>query len=67
LRWVVKDMRTVIGAQDWLPILKGTTAVVNCSGALQDGPADDLEAAHHHAFAALASACSSAGVTLIQI
>ena len=41
--------------------------VVNFSGALQDGPKDDLEALRHHAVSALANACNDANVKLIQV
>ncbi len=43
------------------------SVVVNCSGALQDGPEDDLEATHHHAVSALATACAASDILLIQI
>lgn len=67
LRWRYADVSTMQDAAEWLPILQGISVVVNCSGALQDGPDDDLEALHHHAVAALASACARSGVSLIQI
>ncbi|MEP4194423.1 MAG: SDR family oxidoreductase [Aliishimia sp.] len=65
--WVISDISVLTDAQDWAPILAGISVVVNCSGALQDGPEDDLEAVHNHAVSALASACASANVKLIQI
>ena len=67
LDWVLNDIRTLTAAADWAPILRGISAVVNCAGALQDGPGDDLEAVHHHAIAALATACAASGTRLIQI
>ena len=51
----------------WAPFLSDVDVVVNCSGALQDGPADDLEAVHHHAIAALARACAVTDAKIIQI
>lgn len=65
--WIVKDIRTLCEAENWCSILNNISVVVNCSGALQDGPEDDLEAIHNHAVSALATACHSAGVGLIQI
>jgi uncharacterized protein YbjT (DUF2867 family) len=54
-------------AGQWNPFLGDISVVVNCCGALQDGPADDLEAVHHHAVAALAKACCANDIRLIQI
>ncbi len=67
LTWHSGDLRDLTEATAWHPFLDGVDAVVNCSGALQDGPTDDLEAVHHHAVAALASACCAADIRLIQI
>ncbi len=67
IRWVAGDMRALTEIDAWRPLLKNIDAVVNCSGALQDGPEDDLEAVHHHAIAALANACIAAQVKIIQI
>jgi len=67
IRWHAADLRTLTNAIAWQPFLTGVDAVVNCSGALQDGPDDDLEVVHHHAVAALAQACVSAKANLIQI
>jgi uncharacterized protein YbjT (DUF2867 family) len=61
------DLRSLTEVGDWHPFLKGVDAVVNCSGALQDGPEDDLEVVHHLAVAALAQACASANVKVVQI
>jgi len=67
LDWVIADIATLSAAEAWVPHLRGIAAVVNCAGALQDGPSDDLEAVHHLAVAALAEACAAAGVALVQI
>lgn len=61
------DMAALTGARDWMPLLEGVDAVVNCAGALQDGPGDHLEALHHHALAALGAACAEAGVPVVQV
>ncbi len=65
--WIVRDMSALRHADDWAPILAGQAVVVNCSGALQDGPSDDLEAIHNHSVAALAAACAASDVRLVQI
>lgn len=64
---ISKDVSTLCDADDWTSLLGDVSVVVNCSGALQDGLQDDLEAVHHHAVAALASACASADIALVQI
>ncbi|MCK0118909.1 SDR family oxidoreductase [Loktanella sp. F6476L] len=61
------DLRALTEVSAWRPLLKNVDAVVNCSGALQNGPHDDLEVVHHHAVAAMAQACASADVGVIQI
>lgn len=48
--------------EDWIEILSGADAVVDCAGALQDGPRDDLEAVHVDGVATLAKACVTARV-----
>lgn len=67
INWQYADLRTLTDVTAWQPFLKGVDAVVNCSGALQDGPGDDLEVVHHYAVAALAQASASANVKLVQI
>jgi uncharacterized protein YbjT (DUF2867 family) len=61
VRWVRADLRR-IDAETWAGMLEGVEAVVNCAGALQDGPRDDLAAVHVAATRALAEACAKAGV-----
>lgn len=67
ISWLLHDVSTLTVAELWDPILRDVSHVVNCSGALQDGPEDDIEAVHHHAVAALANACQHNDVKLIQI
>jgi uncharacterized protein YbjT (DUF2867 family) len=55
------DMRTAREA-DWLPLLSGIDAVVNCIGVLQDNYADSTHAAHVAGPGALFAACETAGV-----
>lgn len=61
------DIRALCDEAAWRAIVSDFAVVVNCLGALQDGPDDDLEAIHHHAVAALATACAARNVALIQI
>ncbi|NGM20432.1 SDR family oxidoreductase [Roseomonas stagni] len=60
VRWHRIDMADP-GA-DWMPVLAGVTAVVNCAGALQDGPADSLAGVHVAGLARLVAGCEAAGV-----
>src|SRR5579863_4921504 len=43
-------------------LLAGVDAVVDCAGALQDGPHDDLEAVHVRGLETLAKACVALSV-----
>ncbi|MDE1149047.1 MAG: SDR family oxidoreductase [Azospirillaceae bacterium] len=61
MSWVAIDLATADEA-DWAPLLTGVDAVVNCAGALQDSPRDDLRAVHVDGVARLVAACMQAGV-----
>lgn len=61
------DLRDLAGATDWPDLLRDVGLVVNCAGALQDGRADDLEAVHHHAIAALGESCVKHDTAVVQI
>jgi uncharacterized protein YbjT (DUF2867 family) len=65
--WLIQDLSDLTHAEAWATPLEGITCVVNCSGALQDGPLDDLETVHHLAIAALAQVCAARDIPLIQI
>jgi uncharacterized protein YbjT (DUF2867 family) len=65
--WIIRDMATLRAPGDWQPIIGGFDGVVNCAGALQDGPRDALKAIHADAVEALASACAARSVHLVQI
>ena len=56
ISWRSSDLRSLTEANAWRPFLQDIDVVVNCSGALQDGPDDNLEVVHHHAVLALALA-----------
>jgi uncharacterized protein YbjT (DUF2867 family) len=61
-RWVVADFRRLTLAGDWLPVLEGVDAVVNCVGVLQDGSRDDVQRVQATATTALFAACESSGI-----
>lgn len=67
LPWVERDMSALDDIDAWRGVLDGFSVVVNCSGALQDGAEDDLEAVHHHSVAALSQACAKSDIHLVQI
>jgi uncharacterized protein YbjT (DUF2867 family) len=63
--WIRADLATLTRPEDWLPLLAGVEIVVNCAGALQDGPRDDLAATQRDAMQALYGAASAGKVRLI--
>ena len=65
--WVIRDLAELCQADKWAPILEQIDMVVNCAGALQQGAHDSLNIVHRDAVQALASACRSADVGLVQI
>lgn len=65
--WIIGDLRGYCESDDWREALVGITAVVNCSGALQDGPDDTLDCIHYSMVAALATACQERNIKVIQI
>jgi len=65
--WITKDLRRMTHSGDWTESLAGVDAVVNCAGALQDNPSDDLAAVHVHAAKALYEACMTYGVRRVVL
>jgi uncharacterized protein YbjT (DUF2867 family) len=61
-RWFQLDMAAANRAEHWLALLEGITAVVNCAGVLQDGPADSVKGVHEDGASALFAACEQLGV-----
>jgi uncharacterized protein YbjT (DUF2867 family) len=59
--WEDADFATT-SVETWTSLLRGADAVVNCTGALQDSPRDDLHAVHVEGLRRLAEACRIAGV-----
>src|SRR5689334_7726671 len=56
-RVLAADLRRMTAPPAWVEALREVDAVVNCAGALQDGPQDDLAAVHVAAPLALYRAC----------
>jgi uncharacterized protein YbjT (DUF2867 family) len=61
-RWIRADFRELTTSESWHAPLSGIDAMVNCVGALQDGPRDDLMRVHVAAPAALFTACEQKGI-----
>jgi uncharacterized protein YbjT (DUF2867 family) len=66
--WRGADIGKLTDAKDWAPLVEDIDAVVNASGALQDGLRDNLEDVQDRAIRALITASERAGVSrFIQI
>lgn len=63
--WIEADIARFAEPGDWATTLAGFDAVVNCAGALQDGPRDDVRAVQETAMSALFSACERAGIARV--
>lgn len=61
VEWIALDLRTA-SVETWVSALKGVHAVVNCAGALQNSPRDNLAAVHVDGVRRLIEACARAGV-----
>ena len=59
--WVGADLTTLTQPEQWVPFLRGVDAVVNASGALQDGAKDKLKTSQDEAIVALIKACAEFG------
>ena len=60
--WLSVDIAHQTTPEQWLPHLQGIEAVVNCAGALQDGPSDSLKGVHTVGTSALFAACEQLGI-----
>jgi len=66
--WIISNLARLNQPALWRPHLAGIDAIVNASGALQSGGADNLEATQQDAIKALIVACEQNGVrTFVQI
>jgi len=61
-RWIAGDLRRMRTASDWSEVLAGVEAVVNASGALQDGADGALDQVQGRAIVALIEACVAGGI-----
>lgn len=67
-RWLKCDLATLTGIADWQELVEDHAVIVNCAGALQDGPADDLAATQERSMRALyESALLAGGKRIVQI
>lgn len=60
--WREADLGDLTREQDWLPLLAGVDAVVNCVGIIREARPGDFERLHHAAPVALFAACERLGV-----
>ncbi|MBI1399853.1 SDR family oxidoreductase [Hyphomonas sp.] len=66
--WIEADLSRLLTTDDWRALLSGFDAVINASGALQDGLRDRVAAVQSQSIQALIGACEQAGVrTFVQI
>jgi uncharacterized protein YbjT (DUF2867 family) len=56
------DLARMQSPDEWMPLLRGVEAVVNCAGLLQDGLGESVGAVHNAGPAALFAACEKTGV-----
>jgi len=61
-QWIAGDLRHMASPADWNDVLAGVDAVVNASGALQDGADGRLGQVQGRAIVALIDACAAAGI-----
>lgn len=61
-RWIGADIGKLTAVEDWTDLLAGVDAIVNASGALQDGLRDKLADVQDRAIRALIEAAEAAGV-----
>lgn len=65
--WVKANIANLSRPEDWRPLLSGIDAVVNCAGALQDGPRDNVTAVQFGAMVALYQAAVPSLRMFVQI
>lgn len=64
IRWQRLDLASASDG-DWARALDGAHIVINCAGALQAGPADDLAGVHRHGIVRLVTVCERMAVRRI--
>ncbi|MRX07982.1 NAD(P)H-binding protein [Pseudoduganella sp. FT25W] len=60
--WLEADFGSMTSERDWLPLLAGFDAVVNCVGIIRESRAGDFDRLHRAAPVALFAACERLGV-----
>lgn len=66
--WRSADIATLVSAASWRPLLENVDAVVNASGALQDGARDSVANVQSRAIRALIDACATQSISaFVQI
>ncbi|MTV39463.1 SDR family oxidoreductase [Duganella radicis] len=60
--WLEADFGAMTSEQDWLPLLEGFDAVVNCVGIIREARAGDFDRLHRATPVALFAACERLGV-----
>jgi uncharacterized protein YbjT (DUF2867 family) len=61
-RWIAADFSRLTQPDQWLPLLEGVDAVVNCVGVLEQSTRDDIVRTQVDGTIALFEACERAGV-----
>jgi uncharacterized protein YbjT (DUF2867 family) len=59
--WVTLDIASAREPKNWLPLLNGVDAVVNCAGVLQDSRREDTQGVNAAGAGALFDACEQSG------
>ena len=68
INWIKGDLADYCSAASWLPLLENIDIVINASGILQSGPADDINVTQSQSIIALIEACEASQVEqIIQI
>jgi uncharacterized protein YbjT (DUF2867 family) len=67
IEWLIHDLSDLCEEKNWGPLLENVDVVVNCAGALQQGPNDDLDVVHYLAIRALVLGCKTSGIDMVQI
>jgi uncharacterized protein YbjT (DUF2867 family) len=60
--WLEADFGSLTTEQDWLPLLQGYDAVINCVGIIREGRDGDFDRLHRAAPVAVFGACEKLGV-----
>lgn len=59
--WISMDISRALAIEDWSPHLASVECIVNCAGALQDGPTETVAGVHAEGIGALYAACEGLG------